>query len=80
MTYEEAVYECDALTRKLIAACAETNAIPDERVRVAIISAALVSAGHAMDGNKMPEETWLMKRGGIAEGMATMLDVNRTPQ
>lgn len=73
--YERAVYdeECDMLARAIILACRRAAAIPDRRARTAIISAALLTAGQMLDGNKMPEETYVIKPGGVVESMAYCL-------
>ncbi len=76
MTYERAVYaeECDSLCEDIISLCRNAPAEnADERARSAIFCAALLSAAQYLDGNKMPEETRIIKKDGIASWMLKCL-------
>jgi hypothetical protein len=73
--YERAVYadDCDSITRAIMDACDEVGNIPDRRVRAAIVSAALLTAAQSLDGNDAPEASLVLKPGGIAAGLATLV-------
>lgn len=74
-TYEEVVYaeECDALALELKAVLDEVK-VPDGRVRRAILAAAIVTAAQLVDGNSMPEDTDVIRSGGVAECVKQILE------
>jgi hypothetical protein len=73
--YEQAVYadDCDSICRAILDACDEAGHIPDRRVRAAIVSAAMLSAAQTLDGNDMAGESLVLKAGGIAAGLASLI-------
>ena len=72
-SYESAVYSGDAhtLAGLIVSACAEANAIPDPRVRAAVLGAGFVTALQFLD--KTLDAPATIKRGGVADMLRKVL-------
>ena len=71
--YARAVYQedCDRMMRAVKAAIESVEI--EGPYRAAVISAAVMTAAQVIDGNKMPEESKIVRPGGIAAALVCLV-------